>query len=178
MPQPQERTRARAKRVKEPTIDAQPRPMIDESRAEPLPEEGLSADADELGALFLRDATQQANVESWRGDGVPELGPTEGSPTDAALTGVNFDPDESVWDATADLTLQGGEMGAPPEDLDEETAQTQEPDGAVDVVGEDAIRDGSLLDREGDTLGEVEEATSDTDDTNRHQYMRRPRPRS
>lgn len=177
MPQPQQRTRARAKRAKEPTIDAQPRPLIDESRADALPEEGLSADPDELGALFLRDATQQGNLETWRGDGVPELGLTESPPTDAALTGPYFDPDEGVWDATADLTLQGGPLGAPGEELDEQTAEAQEPDGSVDVVGEDAIRDGTLLDREGDALGEVEEAMPDTDDTNRHQYMRRPRPR-
>jgi hypothetical protein len=176
MPQPQQRTRARTKRAREPELDARPKSFIDESRAQALSDEGLSADADELGARFLRDATQQGNMESWRGDGLPELDATEAPPTDEALSGPSFDPDESVWDNTADLTLQGGPLGAALEDLDDQPMEPVEPEEAVDM-SEDAIRDGTLLDREGEALGEVETNNPDTDDTGRHHHQHQQRPR-
>jgi hypothetical protein len=177
MPVPHERKQAKKKHDAEgPHLEAQPKPISEQARGDALPEVGLSADPDQLGTMFLRDATEQGNMESWRGDGMPSLDLSEGPPSDEAMSEPSFDPDESVWEATADLTLQSGPLGAPVEELDDQPVEPAEAEEPVDVV-EDSIHEATLLDHEGDELGEVETGTPETDDTNKHRYLRRPRPR-
>ncbi len=175
MPSPQQRTQARNKRTQKPQRSAQPKPIGEEARGGALPEPGLSVDPDQLGAKALRDATEQDNMESWQGDGVASLNPLESPRSDAALTGPSFDPDESVWDATADLTLQDGSLGAPGEALDEQPAEPFETEEAVHLA-EDVIEEGTLLDREGSELGQVVPTQPETEDTRKHRYLRRQRP--
>jgi hypothetical protein len=175
MPVPQQRTQPRNKRTKEPQRTAQPKPITDEARSAPLPEPGLAVDPDQLGAKFLRDATEQDNMESWRGDGVAALDPLEGPPSDEPLTGPSYDPDEGVWDATADLTLQSGPLGADSEALDEQPMEPSEAEEPVQLA-EDVIDEGTLLDREGSELGQVVTAQPATEDTRKHRYLRRQRP--
>ena len=63
------------KKAREPRVTAQPKPIISEvSGAEPVPEEGLSVDPEELGQSFLRYATEQGNFESTQGAGPPDHG--------------------------------------------------------------------------------------------------------
>ena len=175
MPAPHEPKRAGQKPSRKPQPEARPKPIGAEARGEALPEQGLSVDPDQLGVTFLRDATEQGNMESLRGDGVRSLDLSEAPPSDEALSGPSFDADESIWDATADLTVEEGPLGAPREELDEPPVQASEPEEPVDLV-EDSIHDATLLDHEGDELGEVEASTPDTDDTHRHRYLRRQRP--
>jgi hypothetical protein len=87
-------------------ITARPKTIRSEVTASPVAEVGLSVDPEELGELFLADATEQGNFESLQSE-PPELSIVEGAPTDDALVGPNFDTDHDVWEHTVDLTLQG-----------------------------------------------------------------------
>jgi hypothetical protein len=94
-------------------ITARPRTMAAEVSSIPIVESGLSVDADDLGAHFLSEATQQGNFESLRAE-QPELSIVDGAPSDEPLLGPNFDPDHDVWEQTVDLTLQGDPDEEPP----------------------------------------------------------------
>lgn len=108
--------------------DAQERtaPSAPAPKPSPLHEEGLSVDADQLGARFIRRAAEQGN---WESELEPELSLQGGAHTDEALP----DADGNVWDQTVqharssdvrelrDVVVGDDDDGAAPRDaLDED----------------------------------------------------------
>jgi hypothetical protein len=151
----------------EPT--ARPRPISEELPAGAFAEEGLSVDPEDLGAQFLIGATEQNNFESLRPADTAELSVASGGASDEPLVGPNMDVDRTPWEQTVDLTLQSGSREPPTleaaseSDTDDEDDEATEPRG-VNLLGS-AIREGSLLDEEGDEPGETEAPSSNTDDS-------------
>ena len=171
----------RSAATKSPT--ARPRSLRDEMKRRPVAEEGLSADADELGRQFLADATLQENFESEEGGQNVELSATGAPASDAALSGATFDADNGVWDETVDITLQEDgteevQRQASPEGVEPDGADDEEPQQRTAVRRRVNLRDNvtveaSLFDDEGDELGEVRSPDLDTDDSPRR--VTRPR---
>ena len=161
--------------VEEPELTAQPKSIDDELGLTEEHESGLSVDPDDLGRNFLSDAMDQGNFESdRRGDAA--------DPSDAALTGPNFESDHDIWENTVNLTLQNGAS-------DEDNALVEDSDDAIDALEdqsdgldltESVIHSGSLLDREADELGATIEPDNVTDDSHTHGKPRggHPKPRA
>lgn len=91
----------KSKRKEQPAITARPKPVSDEMKDNPDNEPGLSVDPEDLGAHFLIEATETGTRRR-----PEELAIVEGAPSDDALPGPNFDPDQTVWESTIDLSLQ------------------------------------------------------------------------
>lgn len=155
-------------------ITAQPIGAPEELGHRVTHEVGLSVDAEDLGRNFLSDATEQGNFESEYDDGL-EL--AEGAQSDDALSGPNFEERNDVWENTVNLTLQGSEDDEPLvdehvdglrfiEDDDEETSSDE-----LDLT-ENALHEASLLDQEGEELGETKEPTLRTEDGHTHKKPR------
>ncbi|MET0286128.1 MAG: hypothetical protein ABW352_16725 [Polyangiales bacterium] len=152
-------------------ITAQPMGSVEERRTH---EVGLSVDADELGRNFLSEATEQGNFESQYDDSV-EL--SEGPPSDDALTGPGFDPNNDVWENTVNQTLQGRADEEPLVDDhvdgmrfmedDDETTSSDDLD-----LTENALHEASLLDSEGEEQGETKSPELRTDDGHTHKKPR------
>lgn len=150
----------------EPT--AQPRSMVQELKRR-TPEVGLSVSPDDLGSLFLADATEQGNYESSTGE-PPELSLLEGADSDEPLVGPRFEQDDSVWEHTVDLVRAGdADFGArDPIEQGDTLRMTPYDDSehaprSVDTRSS-SILEASLLDRESDEFGEVESPDVTTDD--------------
>ncbi len=155
----------------EPQITAQPRRIADELKASPFSEPGLSVDPEDLGKQFLGDAMEQANYESFQGGGTPDMYINNPAPTDAALTGANWEQDRSVWQHTVEMSLQSGSLdeargqGSPDGagvGLEDQAAIEQDPE-EVDIVASN-IRGASLFDHEGKSPGEVRSPFIETDE--------------
>ncbi len=137
-------------------------------------EVGLSVDAEDLGRNFLSDATEQGNFESEYDESV-EL--SEGPQTDEALDGPNFEVTNDVWENTVNQTLQGSTDHEPliddhvdgmrfMEDDDEETSSDD-----LDLT-QNSLHEASLLDQEGEELGETKEPELHTEDGHTHKKPR------
>jgi hypothetical protein len=137
-------------------------------------EVGLSVDAEDLGRNFLSDATEQGNFESTYDDSI-EL--SEGPQSDDALVGPNFEERNDIWENTVNLTLQGGEEDEPlvddhvdglrfMEDDDEQTSSDE-----LDLT-ENVLHEASLLDQEGEELGETKSPSLRTEDSRSHKKPR------
>ena len=153
----------------EPQITAQPRRLADELMSRPITEPGLSVEPEDLGRQFLSEAMEQGNFESSEGGGTPEIYINNPAPSDAALTGSNWEQDRSVWQHTVEMSLQSGGIddmraeGSPADPgLEDQPVIDGEPE-EVDVVAR-AIRGGSLFDHEGKNPGEVMSPSIETDE--------------
>jgi hypothetical protein len=162
------------KKVREPRVTAQLKPIISEaSAAAHATEEGLSVDPEELGQSFLRYATEQGNFESTQGAGPRGLFPQGEPPTDAALQGTHFSADATVWDATVDLVVENDGVDAvtndiaPPLPDGESRAPAERGFARVDLT-KSVIEEASLLDEESEQLGETIPKDSRTEDTGGH----------
>jgi hypothetical protein len=146
------------------------------SRVEPglvePPEEGLSVDADELGPSFLRYATEQANFETARATPL-ELAPSVGPASDDPPRGPTATA-SNLWERTVDGVLASQnavdpEQPQPMEPGDEESQERDSPEPRRGVAQIDlnasVIEEGTLLDVEGEELGEVIPADPATEDT-------------
>jgi hypothetical protein len=143
-------------------LTAQPRSMEDELGVAEEHEPGLSVDPDDLGRNFLTEAMEQGNFESeLRGDGA--------DPSDAALTGPNFETDHDIWENTVSLTMQNGGADNEPliEDSDDALDAADDANDGLDLT-ENTIQSGSLLDSETDELGETREPNVVTEDGHMH----------
>jgi hypothetical protein len=144
-------------------LTAQPKSIDDEELGiSEEHESGLSVDPDDLGRNFLSEAMDQGNFESeLRGDGA--------DPSDAALTGPNFESDKDVWENTISLSLQNGaaDEDALIEDDDDAIDAAQDENDGLDLT-ENTIHSGSLLDSETDELGETKEPNVRTEDGHLH----------
>lgn len=157
----------------EPQITAQPKRLADELMGSPIAEPGLSVDPEDLGKQFLSEAMEQANFESFKGGDTPEMYINNPSPSDAALTGANWEQDRSVWQHTVEMSLQSGSIddmraeGSPDgADLGLEDQPVMEDDDdpeEVDVVARN-IHGASLFDHEGKNPGEVMSPSIETDE--------------
>lgn len=155
----------------EPQITAQPRQLADELMASPIAEPGLSVEPEDLGRQFLSEAMEQANFESFQGGDTPEMYINNPAPSDAALTGSNWEQDRSVWQHTIEVSLQSGSLdearaqGSPDGadlGLEDQPAIEQDPED-VDIVASN-IRGASLFDHEGRSPGEVRSPFIETDE--------------
>jgi hypothetical protein len=167
----------RRNKEEQPQPTAQPRPAREQLTSEPVVEPGLSVSPEDLGRQFLRDATEQDNFESSLGGDTPEVSIVEGAPSDDALSGPAFDPDQTIWESTVDLSLESGGVDELREEASlESNEQTQglpdEEEEEIDL-GREYVREGSLLDREAPELGETEAPDPMTDD---HDARRLPTP--
>ena len=164
----------RRSREDQPQPTAQPRRARDQLKADPVTDSGLSVAPEDLGRQFLRDATEQDNFESSRGGDTPEMSIVEGAPSDDALPGPTFDPDQTIWESTIDLSLESGGLDEMREESSPEgndsTQGLYEEEEEIDL-GREYVREGSLLDREGDALGETKAPSPITDD---HEARRPP----
>ncbi len=157
----------------EPQITAQPKRLADELMANPVADPGLSVEPEDLGKQFLSEAMEQHNFESFKGGDTPEMYINNPSPSDAALTGANWEQDRSVWQHTVEMSLQNGSIddmraeGSPEgADLGLEDQPVMEDDDQpeeVDVTSR-AIRGASLFDHEGRNPGEVMSPSIETDE--------------
>lgn len=165
-------------------LTAQPKPISDDLGSyEPIGE-GLSIDPEEMGQSFLRYATEQANYETERGDGLEELAPDGEAASDDALDSAHFSPDASIWGNTVDLATGAGRIddltreAVPPLPEDEDDELDSEPRvrrGVAEIdLTESVIEEASLLDEESDVLGEVIPKEPRTEDGGHHKS--RPRP--
>jgi hypothetical protein len=144
-------------------LTAQPKSMDDEELGiSEQHESGLSVDADDLGRNFLSEAMDQGNFES-------ELRGDAADPSDAALTGPNFESDKDVWENTVSLSLQneGADEDALIEDEDDALDAALDENDGLDLT-ENTIHSGSLLDSETDELGETREPNVVTEDGHLH----------
>jgi hypothetical protein len=163
----------RRNKEEQPQPTAQPkstREQLKGDRAEP----GLSVSPDDLGRQFLRDATEQDNFESSLGEDTQDVSIVDGAPSDDALSGPSFDPNQSIWESTVDLSLESGGLDelreeSSPEDNDQ-TEDLVDDEEEIDL-GREYVRDGSLLDREAPELGETQAPDPMTDD---HEARRLP----
>jgi hypothetical protein len=155
----------------EPQITAQPRHIADELKSSPFAEPGLSIDPEDLGKQFLGDAMEQANYESFQGGDTPDMYINNPAPTDAALTGANWEQDRSVWQHTVEMSLQSGSLEEARADgspagadlgLEDQHGTDDEPE-EVDVVHR-TIRGASLFDHEGAQPGEVVSPSIEADE--------------
>jgi hypothetical protein len=152
-------------------ITAQPKRIADELMAHPIAEPGLSVDPEDLGAQFLSEAMEQHNFESFQGGETPDMYANNPAPTDAALTGANWEQDRGVWQHTVEMSLQSGSIDEARADgspagadvgLEDQHGTDDEPE-EVDVVHR-TIRGGSLFDHEGAQPGEVLSPAIETDE--------------
>jgi len=155
----------------EPQITAQPKRIADELMASPFVEPGLSVDPEDLGKQFLGDAMEQHNYESFQGGETPDMYINNPAPSDAALTGANWEQDRGVWQHTVELSLQNGSIDDARADgspagadvgLEDQHGTDDDPE-EVDVVNR-TIRGGSLFDHEGAQPGEVRSPSIETDE--------------
>lgn len=177
--QQQNKGRAREKQeMEELEVTAQPKSLTEELEGNVVQDAGLSIDPEDMGRQFLSEATEQPNYESARGGEAQDMWVNAAPPSDDAITGPNFDTDRSVWERTVSMSMEnGGPQGAQNavspsltsddeegRDDDEDGLHVAGHDGDVDLT-ENAIHDGSLLDREAEELGETEAPALQTDDT-------------
>lgn len=159
-------------------MTARPRSPLHELKSKAAHESGLSVDAEELGAQFLKDATEQNNFESER---MSDRSITEGSPSDAALDGPDFDADASVWERTMNQSSESDvrEIVDPvisnstPVDPDEPD-EDDEPHArrTVDLL-QSSVVEASLLDEE-DEDGEVQSPEVIADEQDHHAHSTGP----
>jgi len=170
------------KDVEELDITARPKGIAQELGDTQRHEPGLSVDPEDLGRQFLSEATEQHNFESESAGEELDLELSAAASTDDALPGPNFEGDRSIWENTVSLALQNGGVEhaqdevAPPTSSDEEDDQhdglrTLSDEQNIDLT-EGAIQEASLLDYEGDELGEIESPTLRTDDNKSHAKKR------
>ena len=149
---------ARKRAAPEQAVTAWPRPISEELRKRVAPEEGLSVDPEELGIQFLQNATEQSNFESSEGGDASELSIVDGPPTDDPLTGPNFEPDHDIWEQTVDVARQNNGTDAARAEASrgggEQDPELSAVDQEIDFTDE-SIHEASLLDEEGDELGET-----------------------
>lgn len=157
-----------------PDVTARPRSSSASLRLHVSRESGLSIDADDLGAQFLKDATEQDNFES---ELVPDLSITEGSASDAPISGAGA----SVWEQTVDRSSESDIREIiDPAISDATPAAPDEPKRSsrhtVDLLQPNVV-DASLLDEQDEETGEVSspEVISDEQDHYAHS-PRRERP--
>src|SRR5688572_12335717 len=93
-----------------PQITAQPKRLADELMTSPVTEPGLSVEPEDLGRQFLSEAMEQHNFESFKGGDTPEIYINNAAPSDAALTGSNWEQDRGVWQHTVEMSLQNGSI--------------------------------------------------------------------
>ncbi|MET0340342.1 MAG: hypothetical protein ABW252_05040 [Polyangiales bacterium] len=178
------KARTRQPEMEELEVTAQPKSLPEELEANIVQEPGLSVDPEDLGRQFLSEATEQRNYESARGGEATELWANSAPPSDEPLAGPNFDADRSVWERTISVSMEnGGPEGAQnalspsltsdeeDEDADDDGLHASGHDDDVDLT-ESSIHDGSLLDHEGEELGETEAPRVQTDDTHSHAKRR------
>lgn len=155
----------------EPQITAQPKRIADELMASPVVEPGLSVEPEDLGKQFLSDAAVQDNFESFQGGDTPDMYINNPAPSDAALTGSNWEQDRGVWQHTVEMSLQNGSIdearveGSPQGagmGLEDQHGTDDEPED-VDMVNAN-IRGASLFDHEGAQPGEVRSPSIETDE--------------
>ena len=167
----------REKVVEELELTAQPKSVPDELAQRPLQDSGLSIDPEDLGRQFLSEATEQQNFESQRGGDAADMWVNSASASDEALPGPNYEGERSVWENTVSMSMEnGGPEGAQSKvspavpDEDEDEREDDVLDAASDDVDltETNIQEASLLDHEGDELGEIESPSVQTDDTHTH----------
>jgi len=134
-----------------------------------VPEEGLSVDADELGERFLNDATEQGNFES---ELEPQLSLTGGFNGDEALVDEDTDGSSTVWDQTVRRAPQSDvreitdvaiveDRGVDPDSPDDQ--DSEHTPRTVDVR-QARVVGASLLDDEGEELGETRSPDVRADD--------------
>ncbi|MCK6592299.1 MAG: hypothetical protein HUU21_23260 [Polyangiaceae bacterium] len=155
----------------EPQITAQPKRIADDLMASPFVEPGLSVEPEDLGKQFLSDALEQRNFESFQGGETPDMYANNPAPSDAALTGANWEQDRGIWQRTVEMSLQTGSIDearveGSPEGMDmglEDQHGTDEEPEDVDMVNR-TVRGGSLFDHEGTQPGEVRSPSIQTDE--------------
>jgi len=155
----------------EPQITAQPKRLADELLSSPIAEPGLSVEPEDMGRQFLSEAMEQANFESFKGGDTPDMYINNPAPSDAALTGANWEQDRSVWQHTVEMSLQNGGIddmrveGSPDGadlGLEDQPVMDGDPE-EVDIVARN-IRGASLFDHEGRNPGEVMSPSIETDE--------------
>jgi hypothetical protein len=153
-------------------ITAQPKSISDELGQQAGHEQGLSVEPEDLGRAFLSDATEQGNFESARGGENEELWMSSAARTDDAITGPNFEVDHDVWENTVNLSIQNGETASVDPLVEEQDDGLHMLDDDVESedidLTESVIQEASLLDHEGEELGETESPEINTDDSKSH----------
>lgn len=152
-------------------ITVWPRAMPDELGSVPPPESGLSVDTEDLGAQFLSNATEQRSSD-WPAD--VDTGTYSfddgSSEADDSLDEAGFEANPRAWEHRITRSLRVGKFSAllspPPENNDPGELPEHEWD-ELDLTDEN-VQEASLLDHEGDELGEVESPQLRTDDTHSH----------
>lgn len=150
-----------------------PRGVSEQLGSIPPPESGLSVDTEDIGSQFLSAATEQGLSDwppAYAGDDSMADGGLE---ADGGL-GDNFDADPSGWERAITRSLRLGSLSA---NFPERTGVRRKPQqpaerrahawDEIDLTDE-AIQEASLLDHEGNELGEVESPQLRTDDTHTH----------
>jgi hypothetical protein len=160
-------------------ITVWPRAASDELGSIVPPESGLSVEPEEIGAQFLSNATEQG-LSDW-----PEAADDEGDYPGADGDGEDgggfdeaaFELDPRGWERRITRSLRLGTFRPPPAPrtgtmrmLPDDSAREDHLGHALDEIDlcDEAIQEASLLDHEGDELGEVESPQLRTDDTHTH----------
>jgi hypothetical protein len=160
-------------------ITAMPRANGDElGSIAPPPESGLSVDPEDIGAQFLSNATEQY-VSSWpRADTSSDgTGEEEWDADTVGALSSSFDLDPTGWERAVTRSLRIGTLSSEFPRAPSSVRKRPKPaleDERVDDWGDDVdltdevVHEASLLDHEGDELGEVESPSVRTDDTHTH----------
>jgi hypothetical protein len=159
-------------------ITVWPRAASEELGSIAPPESGLSVEPEEIGAQFLSNATEQG-LSDW--PDAPDDGDyTAGGDEDGATVGFDeksFELDPRGWERRITRSLRLGkftELPSPKTGVRRVRELTEEHENhlghALDEIDltEEAIQEASLLDHEGDEMGEVESPNLRTDDTHTH----------
>jgi len=161
-------------------ITVWPRAMPDELGSIPPPDSGLSVDTEDIGARFLSNATEQRGSQWPAGHDTGSYAFDDGSSEDGdGLDEAGYAADPRAWEARITRSLRVGKFRAllaPSEAAHARTRRTGDNDPGerpeynhdeLDLTDEN-VHESSLLDHEGDELGEVESPQLRTDDTHSH----------
>lgn len=156
------------KRADPAPVTARPRSLRSEAR-DGHAESGLSIEPEEMGQSFLRYATESG--QELEQEPVPELHADSAPPSDEPLDGSNFSSGASIWEATADLVTEHGDVDAVTDEAlpaipdQEEDADAEPVRGVLEVdLTKSVIDEASLLDEESSVLGETVPKQPRTDD--------------
>lgn len=156
-------------------ITVWPRAMPDELGSIPPPDSGLSVDTEDIGSRFLNDATEQ---RSSRWPDEPDTGSftfddDSNSEDEGSFDEAGYAADPRAWEQRITRSLRVGKFRAllePSPDNDPNELPDPELD-EIDLTA-DHVHESSLLDSEGDELGEVTSPRLRTEDTHTHNRPR------
>lgn len=154
-------------------ITVWPRAMPDELGSIPPPDSGLSVETEDIGARFLNDATEQRSSRWPDERDSDSFSFDEGAADDeGSFDEAGYAADPRAWEQRITRSLRVGKFRAllelSPADNDvEEPAEEHELD-----LTDDYVHESSLLDSEGEELGEVTSPRLRTEDTHSHNRPR------